>query len=228
MILITTYYISSHEERNKEIKECLIKNYQNKYIEKIYLLNDDIYNINFINYKQNKIVQYIISYEKNYKLKYNDAIKFINEKLQNKICILSNTDIYFDHTLSKINNKIIHNSCFALLRYDFDLDSNKKIFSRFDIPRDDSQDCWIFRSPLNVDLDKLNFSFGTLGCDSLFAYHISNSGLKLSNPSLDIISLHVHNTEFRTNNSDDRIHGKYCLIKPCYLNELPELSFIDY
>jgi hypothetical protein len=130
MILITTYYISSNEERNKEIKECLIKNFQNKYIERIYLLNNNIYNINFINDKQNKIIQYIISNENNYKLKYNDAIKFINENLQNKICILSNSDIYFDNTLSKINNKIIHNNCFALLRYDLDINGNKKIFTR--------------------------------------------------------------------------------------------------
>ena len=228
MILITTYYISSSEERNKEIKDCLIKNFQNKYIEKIYLLNNDIYNINFINDKQNKIIQYIISNENNYKLKYNDAIKFINQNLQNKICILSNTDIYFDSTLSKINNKIIHNNCFALLRYDLDINGNKKIFTRFDIPRDDSQDCWIFRSPLNIDLNKLDFSFGTLGCDSIFAFYLSQSGLKLSNPSLDLISLHLHNTEFRSYNCDNRIHGKYCLIKPCYLGEYPELFFMDY
>ena len=228
MILITTYYTLHNEERNKEIKECLIKNFQNKYIQKIYLLNNNIYNLDFINDKENKIIQHIISNDNNYKLKYNDALNFINTYLKNKICILSNSDIYFDNTLKKINNKLIYNNCFALLRYDIDINRNKKIFTRFDLPRDDSQDCWIFRSPLNIDLKNLDFSFGTLGCDSIFAFYISQSGLKLSNPSLDIISIHLHNSEIRTYHVDICIHGKYCLVKPCYLGEFPELTFMDY
>ena len=94
--------------------------------------------------------------------------------------------------------------------------------------RDDSQDCWIFRSPLNIDLNKIDFSFGTLGCDSILSAHIYDIGLNISNPCYDIISTHVHNTEFRTYNDDNRIHGKYCLLKPCKLGENPKIDFIDY
>ena len=49
MILITTYYKSTNDNRNKEIDKCLIKNFENNYIKKIYLLNNDIYNLSFIN-----------------------------------------------------------------------------------------------------------------------------------------------------------------------------------
>jgi hypothetical protein len=227
MFLITTYYISSNEDRNNEIKKCLEKNIENKYIQKIYLLNDKIYDLSFIK-NNSKIEQIIISLEKDYILNYKDAINFINNNLKNKICILSNSDIYFDNSLSKINLKNISNNLFALLRYDEDIDGNKKIFTRFNEPRDDSQDSWIFKSPLKIDYSKIDFSFRTLGCDSLFAKYVYDSGIKISNPCYDIISTHVHNTDFRTYNCDNRIHGNYCLLKPCHLNEYPEPKFMDY
>lgn len=227
MILITTYYQTSNIHRNNEINKCLIYNFINKNIKEIYLLNNKIYDLYFIE-KNDKIKQIIISNDINYKLKYNDAIDFINKNLTNKICILSNSDIYFDNTLSKINYKNINNSLFALLRYDETNDGNKNIFTRHGLPRDDSQDCWIFKSPLNIDLEKVNFSFGTLGCDSIIATIIHDSGIKICNPCLDIVSTHVHNTEFRTYNIDNRIHGKYGLLKPCVLDIYPEIVFIDY
>lgn len=228
MILVTTYYQLENKERNKEIDKCLYYNFQNNFIEKIYLLNNQIFDIPFIKNKDKKIIQYIISNDKNYKLKFNDAIKFINEKLNDRICILSNSDIYFDKTLSKINNRTIYNNCFTLLRYDEDEFGNKNIFSKYDIPRDDSQDSWIFRSPLNIDLNKLDFSFGTLGSDSIFCTLIYELDITLSNPSLDIISTHVHKSNIRTYNIDNRIHGKYGLLKPCVLGIYPEIVFMDY
>jgi hypothetical protein len=228
MILITTYYKTTNENRNNEIDKCLKKNFDNKYIEKIYLLNNNKYNLDFINDNESKIIQVIISTDVNYKLKYKDAILFINEYLKNKTCILSNSDIYFNKTLSIINDKNINNNFYALLRYDENEDSSLSIFKLHNIPRDDSQDCWIFKSPLNIDLSLLNFSLGTLGCDSVFAYIAHNSGLKVSNPSLDIISIHVHITSFRTYTSDDRLHGKYCMLPPCKINEYKDVRIIDY
>jgi hypothetical protein len=229
MILITTYYKPKNKDREQEINRCLLKNYQNKYIEKIYLLNDKIYDIPIKNDYQKKIEQVIVSNNENYKLTYYDSIKFINEKLINRICILSNSDIYFNNSLSKINNDNINNNFIALLRYDEDKDYRKNIFKRYDEVRDDSQDCWIFKSPLNININNLTFSFGTLGCDSIFASYVANeSGLNIINPCYDIITTHVHNTEYRTYSLDDRIHGNYCLIKPCYLGEKKSISFIKF
>jgi len=228
MILITTYYRTLNENRNNEIDKCLKKNFENNNIVKIYLLNNKIYDFDFIENYKSKIIQIVISIDINYKLKYNDAILFINKYLTDEICILSNSDIYFNETLFLINNENIINKFFALLRYDEDENGNLFIFKRYDIPRDDSQDCWIFKSPLNVDLDKLNFSFGTLGCDSVFAYIVHESGIKVLNPALDIISVHVHNTDFRTYSYVNRIYGKYCIIPVCKINENIDVRIIDY
>jgi hypothetical protein len=223
--LITTYYKTSNEERNNEIDKCLKKNIENKYIKKIYLLNNKRYDI-----EDNKIIQVIITTDENYKLKYSDAISFINNYLQDDMCILSNSDIYFNDTLAILKNIDLKDHFFALLRYDEDMDGNVSIFKRHNIPRDDSQDCWIFQSPLQIDLKKIDFSLGTLGCDSTFAYVAHTSGIKVSNPSYDIVSIHVHNTGFRTYNDMDRIHGKYCLIKPCGLLDIygDLIEIIDY
>jgi hypothetical protein len=228
MILITTYYTTNNEERNNEINQCLKNNFENIYIEKIYLLNNKMYNIDFIDNSNNKIEQYIISLDEDYILKYSDSINFINKNVKNKICILSNSDIYFDNTLSKISNKVMNNNFFALLRYDETVNGKKEIFTRFNEPRNDSQDCWIFKSPLNIDLNKINFSFRTLGCDSLFAKYIFDTGINISNPCLDIVTIHLHKTEFRTYNCDNRIHGIYCLLNPCKLGEYPEPIFMNY
>ena len=227
MILVSTYYKSKNEERNKELEKCLYKNYENRYIEKIYLLNDKIYDLPFID-KKKKIIQYVINEDPTYKLKYNDAIQFINEHLNNKICILSNSDIYFNNTLSKINNKIINNNFFALLRYDEDYKGFKHIFSRFNEPRNDAQDCWIFRAPLDLPMNKLDFSLGTLGCDNMFATIVHESKINISNPSLDIIITHVHNSGIRTYDEIDRIYGKYTFLVPCKLGIIPKVVFYDY
>lgn len=227
MILVTTYYKPENSNRSLEIDKCLFKNYNNKYIHKIYLLNDFIYDLPFED-KKNKIKQIIVDFKSAKKLKYSESIRFINNELKDNIIILSNSDIYFDNSLSKINNFNITNNFFALLRYDEDIKGNKHIFKNYDIPRNDSQDCWIFRSPLNVDLNKLDFTFGTLGCDSIFANIVHESGIQVSNPCYDIITTHVHNSNIRTYNFNDIIHGKYALLTPCKLGTYPIINFINY
>ena len=228
MILITSYYTTLNKERQDEIDKCLIINNNNKFIEKIYLLGNEYFDLSFIENKQkDKIEQIIISNEKKYRLRYDDCIKFINNKLKNKICILSNSDIYFDETLSLINKERMENKLYALLRYD-EIDNNKIIFTRFNLPRNDSQDCWIFKSPLNVNIDKLNFEFGTLGCDSILAGILYDNNINISNPSLDIITTHVHLTEYRTYTVDNRLYGKYCLIEAGHLEDESKISFMNY
>ena len=103
MNLITTYYTPSNSERLKEINLCLQKNVDNKYIKKIILLNNEFFSLDFINDPFKKINQIIISNNQNYKLKFNDAVKYINEYCKDDICILANSDIYFNETLNKIN-----------------------------------------------------------------------------------------------------------------------------
>lgn len=229
MILITTFYIPNNEVREKEINLCLQKNYENELIEKIYLLNDKIYEFPIkLSLNTNKIEQIIVNSLQSYKLRFNDAINFINnyEGCKNKYCILSNSDIYFDESLKNIDNTTITNNVFALLRYDNNSDITS-LYSKDGNPRTDSQDCWIFKSPLKIDTNLIKFEFGVLGCDNVFANIIYNSGIYISNPCLDIISIHIHSSNFRTYTDDSRLQGPYCNLKPCKLREMPKVFFTD-
>ena len=134
-------------------------------------------------------------------------------------------------TLKNINNEKINdfnNKVCCLLRHNVDTDGNKDIFRHFGEPRADSQDCWIFKSPLKIDTNDLKFTFGTLGCDNMFASILHEQGYELYNPSYDIIVYHLHNIEERNYNIDDRVHGNYCLIQPHHLNETPNITFMEY
>ena len=228
MILITTFYLPKDEEREKEINKCLKINYDNPFIEKIILLNDKIYDLP-IKENHQKIQQVIISNSPNYKLRFDDAINYINNSKQciGKICILSNSDIYFNETLEKINNTI-SNNVFALLRYDEDVSGKLTLYSENNKPRNNSQDCWIFKSPLKVNTNLLNFEFGTLGCDNVFANIIYNSGIYISNPCYSIQSIHVHNSNYRTYNEHSRLTKNYCNVEPCNLKEMPNIIITDW
>ena len=225
MILITSYYKTQDAERQKEIDECLIINNKNPLIKNIYLLNDKEYTLDFLDNK-NKIRQFIII--KNKKLLFQDAIEFINSYCYKDLVILSNSDIYFDETLKHVKEEHIENKVYSLLRYNIDNEGKRDIFRHFDEPRSDSQDAWIFKSPLNIDLNMLTFSFGTLGCDNMFASIIHDFGYTLENPSYTITINHLHNIEERNYTCDDRVHGKYCLIQPHHLGETPKITFMDY
>jgi hypothetical protein len=225
MNLITSYYLCNDSDRQKEINTCLQKNVDNELIENIYLLNDKTYNLDFLT-NNSKIKQFEII--ENGKLLFKDAIEFINSYCYKDNVILSNSDIYFDNTLELLKNEDFNNKMFCLLRYNVLIDGTKDIFRHFGEPRSDSQDCWIFKSPLRINTNDLNFSFGTLGCDNMFASILHDHGYELYNPSYDIITYHLHNIEERNYTIDDRIHGNYCLIKPHHLNEKSDIRFMEY
>ena len=224
MILVSSYYNSKSNERQEELKKCLINNNNNELIEKIYLLNDDIYDLDFINDKS-KINQILIN---NNKTNFKECIEFINKYLQNEVIILANSDIYFDNSLEKIIDYDFTNKVFCILRYDLNNNNELEIFKHFNEPRSDSQDSWIFTSPLNVNLNNINFNFGVPGCDNMFASELFNSKYKLLNPCYDIITTHLHNSNERNDNEYERIHGNYCLIYPDNLNNSPRLRFMEY
>ena len=228
MNLITTYYTPSNTERLNEINLCLKKNVENKYIKKIILLNNEIFRLDFINDPFKKILQVKISNNEKYKLKFSDAIKYINEYCKDEICILANSDIYFNETLNKINRFNISNKMFSLLRYDLKENNSLEIFKNFGEPRNDSQDSWIFMSPMNVSYDLIDFEFGTLGCDNMFSSIVYNTGLTITNPCYDIVSIHVHKSNFRTYNEDSRIHGNYLYIDATTINENSKIHFQEY
>ena len=204
--LITSYYKPPNEQRQSELNQCLINNAKNQYINRIYLLNSEVYNIDFVEDEfRHKIIQLLVNEENKSRLHYDIVIQFTNNYLFGQKCIVANSDIYFDNTLNFIENYNFDNTVFALTRYD-----NGELCSEPHY----SQDSWIFKSPLNVNICQLNFMFGKPGCDNVFAAIISKHNYNLYNTCFIIHTHHLHDSKYASYTEKDRIVGVYLYLPP--------------
>ena len=183
--ILIPYFIHNLDSRNKEFKKCILKNLENKYIKNIYLFFENFYD-SILNQRQfeflkNKRIKIINIYRRQ---EYKDLIDFSSKYLQNEICILSNTDIWFDYTISSIDKFDLNNSILALTRYDSIKDY--KLHNDWG----NSHDSWIFKSPLKKFEN--NIQMGILGCDSYFNLKAKEAGIQLMNPCYEIKSYHEH------------------------------------
>lgn len=201
-ILVTSYYYTSNIDRQRELDECLTRNVQNPWIDRIYLLNDKQYALRHID-PYGKIVQIEVTDENKKRLRFDYAIQWINQHLYGKRVILSNSDIYFDQTLLKLQHETFHKKVFALTRYD----QNKLVMVS------DSQDSWMFRVPLLIPMEECNFTFGTLGCDNRLAYVIQKAEYNITNPCLTIRTHHLHQSNERTYDVSTRVHKPHLLVE---------------
>lgn len=186
--LFINSFTHNSESRQKEIDLCMHKNYDNSYIDKIIIIN------------------------RGERASYGDFFKIMSQYPKD-INIIANLDIYFDQTV-KFAKNIKKMECYALTRWE--LYQNKVIDfnSRHGRPSPPqwSQDAWIFRGAPNpkffdvVDAvnsqtrrnEKIPFSLGIPGCDNKLAAVLREREYVVTNPSLSIKAIHVHETNSRS------------------------------
>ena len=117
IIIISQYFIPNNELRVKEIKEALRRNVENKYIKKIYLLNERIYTDDELGINSDKIEQHNI--EK--RIKFMDFFRFVNREKIKGYYVLLNIDVFLDDTINNIRYSDIdtERKMFSLLRYEY-------------------------------------------------------------------------------------------------------------
>jgi hypothetical protein len=175
------------------------------------LLNSEIFDLDFIDQEhRHKIVQFTVNDENRDRLHYDCAIQFANNYLFGQKCIVSNSDIYFDETLQIVEKVDFNNIAFALSKYENGVLHERTL---------DSQDSWMFSSPLKVDISLLHFQFGIPGCDNIFAGIVVKSGYYVFNPCKTIKTHHLHDSGHRTYTEIDRIVGEYWGVVPCEFRE---------
>tara|TARA_R110001592_G_scaffold59738_1_gene181327 strand:+ start:135 stop:779 length:645 start_codon:yes stop_codon:yes gene_type:complete len=214
MILITEYFKSDLEERNNEIITCIKNNSKLDLFSKIILLNEkDILDIDGVT---NEIT--------GQRLTFKYAFEYANKNFQDEIIVFANNDIFYDITLLKVKKHNMLNKCLALLRYDITDDNsscNINIFKKYhvDEPRIDSQDTWIIKTPIKTT-EEMDFYFGVPGCDNYIAFLLSKVGYQVSNPCYDIKTYHLHRTNKRTSNKNERVgnRSQYKYLEPSKLN----------
>lgn len=206
IILFTEYFKSTNADRNNEILECLKKNSESGLFAKIIVFCEKKF-IDGIKSIEN--IEIIISDRLTYKY----AFEYANYNFKDgTVIVFANNDIYFDNSLLKINNVNMTSKCFALLRYEVLEDNSIKIHG----PVSWSQDAWILQTPIKVP-DKSDFFFGYPGCDNAILYLLKNEGYIVTNPCYDIITYHLHLSQFRTWTQKQTIPGPYAYADPSKL-----------
>ncbi len=193
--ILTTYYNEKDEQRINEYKYCFEKNIQNPYIKKIYVFYENKKNPleNFLQHE--KITILPITHRPTFK----DYIDYAAQYLSNEINIICNTDIYFDDTLTYLENYDLENKVLALTRYnipEYHGNWERHIFSH---------DAWAFRTPIK-HFDA-NIILGIPACDLRILYNLNKAGITIENPSLSIKIWHVHLSDKR--NYDSKISNIY-------------------
>ena len=76
------------------------------------------------------------------------------------------------------------------------------------LPRIDSQDTWIFRSPLpQLSSKELEFELGRSRCDNRLAASLLDAGLTVTSPSFAIPTHHLHHHHHGEKDEQQRRYG---------------------
>ena len=223
IILFTAYYKAKHAIRQEELIYCLKKNIQCDAIDKIVLIIDDDH-VPEVKSPKIEIVNLLE------RPTYLDWVELTQERDDNILSILANTDIYFDDSILNLKEIFANNSqaFVALSRYDKEGDRQKLHQNPHW-----SQDVWVISSQYQFteSLKKsLNFSLGVPRCDNKIAYLFTIHGTRVYNPCHQIKTVHVQESQLRAYSKygDTSIVGGTAWVYPSVLIDEPSKIKIDF
>lgn len=145
------------------------------------------------------------------RLTFRELFAYANRELAGQRVILANADIYFDHTLARLDGYDLSGRLLCLSRWDLHRDGSWRLYDF-----ESSQDAWIFEAPVpDIACD---FHLGLLGCDNRLAWEAERAGLVLSNPSRSIRAYHLHSSGVRRYTERQRLHGATRGVPPVHLD----------
>jgi hypothetical protein len=215
--IIYQFFVHSNAERNKELQECLRFNVENPHIDKIFLLNEKIYNKDELGVESDKIDQRNIIN----RIKFKDIFEFVKtEKLKGYI-ITCNADIFFDKTVNNLRSSQLSSKKHIMAQLRFDYTDKKLGKCKLFGPRADSQDTWIFHSNYTPykDAKMFNFIFGKQGCDNKLIYLLNLIGFEVFNQPYFVKTYHIQKSDARDYDKRASMLKPYMLISPQVTNQ---------
>ena len=217
--IISTFYISKYsstldEMRTTEIIKSLENNLNSVFVEKIHLFVDD--SESFDKLKSFNNLEKIIVIEVGKKPKYNDFFRYIINNIKDKICMITNADIFLLECDLNLIEKIKENKiAYALTRYESDM-SHPLIDTYCG-----SHDSYIFNSSFideNIINSHTDFYQNYPGIETHIIKTFCDSGFTVHNPCTQIKIVHLHNSQLRNhgewiglhNTGDWDYHTKSC------------------
>jgi hypothetical protein len=173
LALITQFFIPTGADADKvrrAVQDALSRNLMNDAISEIYLINEVEYDFSSLqNYE--KITQFVSGS----RLSFADAFRIANERLSGRRVVLANADIYFDESLRQVqhSSKMTPSTVLALSKWISE-------GSSITLPiRADSQDAWVFQTPVSESvIAQSNFFLGLPKCDNRLAKVFGDSGYR--------------------------------------------------
>jgi len=211
-VLIQQYFQHPLNRRSRELKECLLRNIKNPFIDEIHLLNEVSYPEWL---KHPKIKERVIVN----RLSFDAVLTHIKENIpKNTIVAFANTDIYLDASIRHLYSLSMNKKFLSLLRWDDpnppQIQDDERQPSKIFGPRPDSQDTWILLSDdITFDTKSADFQipFGKAGCDNALNVGMLKQKFLVANPAYTIKCHHIHLSAIRDYNPQDIIQ------KPIYL-----------
>lgn len=210
MIVLSALYLDASAERLHEFLTCIERNAANRKIAAVHVLvEDDIDPARLLTRHPQLASPKVRLVRHGKRVTYRDFFTYANRELPEQRVIIANADIFFDHTLGRLDGYDLAGRLLCLSRWDLN-DGSWRLFEFAD-----SQDAWIFRTP--VPEFNCDFHLGFPGCDNRLAWEAERAGLAVSNPSRSIRAYHLHASGIRRYTEDHRLHGSTRGVAPVHL-----------
>jgi FkbM family methyltransferase len=208
MILLTGFYRDSDESRHGELVTCLQRNLDNCLLNEIHLFIEDSIEPAALSIFHSSTKIRLINHGR--RVKFQELFAYANKRLIGQRVIIANADIFFDHTLARLDGYNLSDKLLSLSRWDVQPDGSL-IF--FDHPS--SQDAWIFQTPIR-DFP-CDFYLGVPGCDNRLAWEAEHAGLAIANPGRSIMAQHLHLSGIHRYSERERYSGPTKSLPPGFL-----------
>jgi len=137
------------------------------------------------------------------RMTFREMFEHANRHFAGRRAVVANADIYFDHTLGRLDGADLAGKLACLSRWDVLEDGELRFFDHAS-----SQDAWIFEAP--IPAIACDFHLGLLGCDNRLAWEAQAAGLALFNPGRSVRACHLHRSLVR------RYTERQRLAVPCW------------
>ncbi len=203
VVLITCLYNEDNPERAEEYLVCLKQNLACPFIDVIHVIYDTT-NDDKIDTSKNAILNYLIEKSvlityTNCRQSYEMCFDIANTLYPNSKVIVSNADIYFNHTLEYLKHYNLTGKFLTLTRWNVKKDGSLDLYRTKELygtPDGSSHDSWVFTTPLRP-FKNSRIELGTKHCDGRIAFQAQQAGLHVLNPCLTLQTCHVHLTGLR-------------------------------
>lgn len=198
IVLYTSDYFCKDIKRRREIRSVIQSNLLVSCIKKIVILWENYELLTDTEKKEYEYLDHskidVVNWKK--RQTYDDFYKHSKEHYPNDIILVSNSDILFDKTLSRVHELNFNpKQWYVLTRWERISKEDKSIYSPPFQSRPDmnwSYDCYLFKHPCQLNTETIHIEVGVGGCDTyLVKKLIVDNRIKVDNPMLDIRCWHV-------------------------------------